>query len=157
MIRNIFVILAATLLVACGQKVEDARPPVIGDSMVLVAPMFQQFLTACSGVTITGVTSQAIAYGACMGYARGFADGHQVTIDGIIRMGPSPSVQQARLWCIPPSTTNETVMRAVVSWISEHPSEYDMFMQKFNGINAATSIIVRALVSNVAFDPSKCS
>lgn len=150
--KYLIAIVVACMLVACGKKAD----PVVSPKEQLIQPIYQQFLTSCSGVVITDVTSQAIAYGTCMGYARGFADGHQVTIDGIQRGSLNVDVQRARLWCIPPSTTNVVVMEVVVSWISQYPEEYHQLMNQFNGINAATAVIVRALGTSRDFDSQRC-
>lgn len=145
-------LLLASVLVGCGN--DPVPPPPLKER--LVEPIYQRFLTACSGVTITDGTSQAIAYGTCVGYTRGFADGHQVTIAGIQRGSLEVDVQRARLWCIPPSTTNVTVMEVVVSWIAQHPADFEKLMSQFDGINAATAVIVRALGTSVDFSAAGC-
>jgi predicted oxidoreductase len=83
-------------------------------------------------------------------------DGHQVTIEGIRRSGNEESASAARLWCVPPSTTNSTVMEVVVAWVNQHPNDYESIMGQFNGINAATAVIVKAMVTSVDFHKSKC-
>ena len=150
--KYIVVIIAALMLVACSKPVEPILP-----KEELIQPIYQRFLTACSGVIITDIPSQAVAYGTCMGYARGFADGHQVTIDGIQRGALDIDVQRARLWCIPPSTTNAVVMETIVAWISQYPNDFNKIMTQFNGINAATAVIVRALGTSMEFDSKKCN
>ena len=146
-----YALIALSTLTACGPA-----PAPTPAAPALVSPVFIRFLTACSGVTITDVTSQAIAYGTCVGYARGFVDGHQVTIEGIRRSGNEESAYAARLWCVPPSTTNSVVMEVVVAWVNQHPQEYESIMGQFNGINAATAVIVKAMVTSVDFHKSKC-
>lgn len=145
-------LMSISILAACGK--EPTQPVQVKER--LVEPIYQRFLTACSGVTITDGTSQAIAYGTCVGYTRGFADGHQVTVAGIQRVGLEVDVQRVRLWCIPPATTNVTVMEVVVSWIAQHPTEFEKLMSQFDGINAATAVIVRALGTSVDFSAEGC-
>lgn len=152
--RLICVVMAVGTLVACSPN--TTPPPAQQPAPQLIQPVYQRFLTACSGVTITEETSQAIAYGTCVGYTRGFADGHQVTVEGIRRGGFGAEAQTARLWCIPPSTPNSTVMAVVVDWIAQHPQDFDNIMSQFDGINAATAVIVKALVTSVDFHKSRC-
>ena len=154
MIRYLVGVVLCGMLVACGDKVPAPSAPVESQ---LVSPVYQRFLTACSGITITDATSQSIAYGVCMGYVRGFADGHQVTVDTIQRANQtSTDIPVIRLWCIPPSTTNSEVMKVVVQWIATYPSTHDDIMRQFNGINAATAVVVKSLMSSTEFNPDKC-
>jgi hypothetical protein len=122
----------------------------------LIAEVYREFLTNCSGVTITEPVSQAIAYGTCVGYARGIADGHQITVDGMAKMMPGKDTGRVRLWCVPPSTTNETLMSVVVLWIDANPKEYAVLSSRFDGITAATAVIVKALGTAAEFRAAKC-
>jgi Rap1a immunity proteins len=138
-------------LVGCSDPAPSVplQPP-------LIAEVYREFLTNCSGVTITETVSQAIAYSTCVGYARGIADGHQITVDGMARILSNKDTDRVRLWCVPPSTTNEIMMGVVVSWIDNNPQEYIALMDKFDGITAATAVIVKALGTAPEFKADKC-
>ena len=134
--------LLGLLLFVCGSVY--ATPHYDGNT---VPPLrTKHFLEQCSSIAIYDATTNSFAYGVCLGYIRGLVEGHQITVELHARSNKGTVVAGQRLWCVPGTTTNDKVMRVVLMWVENNPVEFNVLMEQFVGINAATTIIIKSVM-----------
>lgn len=119
-------------------------PPIATEAVIQLQPDESAFITACGGFQVSTKMDMLIATTSCMGRARGFIDGHQMTIHLQHQFARDmKSVPMTGMWCVPPSTTDGQVMSAVVSWIRANPTQFHEVYDKYadRPLAAALSII----------------
>jgi hypothetical protein len=110
------------------------------DGNEVLSVRVRHFLEQCSNITVYDATTTSFARGVCMGYTRGLVEGHQIAT----RMNQKPT--KSPVWCLPPKINSATLMQVVDDWINTHPSQYSRIMDIFTDTNAATAVILAAVL-----------
>jgi hypothetical protein len=101
----------------------------------------QQFLGLCTGLTARDSDTLLLERLSCMARIRGYADGHTMTV----QFAASRGKYVPKLWCIPPTTTDQQVLSNVLGWVDRNPKQFTELTTKYPNITGAMAVITVAL------------